>query len=111
MLICGVILLVGVAGFLLGRLSIAERSSMLPSESQAGVSLVEGSEVQKNEGLPAVVGATDGSVVASKSGSKYHFPWCAGAQSIKESNKVWFASIAEARAAGYEPASNCKGLE
>lgn len=49
--------------------------------------------------------------VASKSGAKYHYPWCSGAQSIKEENKIWFSSIEEARAAGYEPAGNCKGLK
>lgn len=52
-----------------------------------------------------------GYVVASKSGSKYHFPWCAGASQIKEENKIWFNSIEEARTAGYTPAGNCKGLE
>lgn len=52
-----------------------------------------------------------GEVVASKSGSKYHFPWCSGAKSIKPENLITFSSIEEARKAGYEPAKNCKGLE
>ena len=52
-----------------------------------------------------------GQVVGSKNGTKYHFPWCAGAQRIKEENKKWFDSVAAARAAGYTPAGNCKGLE
>lgn len=51
-----------------------------------------------------------GEVVASKTGTKYYFPWCGTAKRIKEENKVWFASRAEAEAAGYEPAANCKGL-
>src|SRR3989344_1924759 len=33
------------------------------------------------------------------------------AKSISEANKIWFNSVEEARAAGYAPASNCKGLE
>ena len=48
--------------------------------------------------------------VASKNGDKYHFPWCAGAKRIKEANKIWFATQEEAKANGYSPASNCKGL-
>lgn len=52
-----------------------------------------------------------GEVVASKSGSKYHFPWCSGAKSIKSENLITFSSIEEARKAGYEPAKNCKGLK
>ena len=52
-----------------------------------------------------------GQFVASKGGTKYHFPWCSGAQRISEANKIWFASVEEARKAGYTPASNCKGLK
>ena len=52
-----------------------------------------------------------GMLVASKSGAKYHFPWCAGASQIAEKNKIWFDSYVEAQTAGYTPASNCKGLK
>lgn len=51
-----------------------------------------------------------GQYVASKSGRSYHLPWCAGAKQIKEDNKVYFESKAEAEAAGYAPAKNCKGI-
>ncbi len=50
-------------------------------------------------------------VVASKSGTKYHFPWCAGAKRILDENKIFFDSSEEARKAGYTPAANCKGLK
>jgi hypothetical protein len=53
---------------------------------------------------------TGGEVVASKTGTKYYLPWCGTAKRIKEENKVWFSTKAEAEAAGYEPAKNCKGL-
>ena len=52
----------------------------------------------------------NGQFVASRSGSKYHFPWCPGAQQMKDSNKIWFATKEDAEKAGYEPAANCKGL-
>jgi len=48
--------------------------------------------------------------VVSKNGARYHYPWCSGAQSIKEENKIWFDTKEEAEAAGYTPAANCKGL-
>ena len=113
-----VIILVGLSSFALGRLSALESRN----SSQSGIRLVGegdagaiGASGAAGEGMTsgasAAGAAVAGGVVASKSGTKYHFPWCAGAQSIKESNKVWFASTAQARAAGYEPASNCKGLQ
>lgn len=61
-----------------------------------------------SESPPAIPGG--GEVVASKSGTKYYFPWCGTVKRIKEENKVWFASREAAEAAGYEPAANCKGM-
>ncbi len=54
--------------------------------------------------------ATSGQYVASKNGSKYYLPSCSGADRITDANKVWFATKDAAIAAGYAPASNCKGL-
>lgn len=54
---------------------------------------------------------SSGQVVGSKNGTKYHFPWCAGAKQISEKNLITFNSIEEARAKGYTPAANCKGLK
>lgn len=48
-----------------------------------------------------------GPIVASKNGSKYYLLSCAGANRIKEENKVYFTSVDEAERAGYGPASNC----
>ncbi|MDB4992261.1 MAG: protein of unknown function with transrane region [Parcubacteria group bacterium] len=56
------------------------------------------------------VGNTAGTYVASKTGTKYYLPSCATAKRIKDENKVWFNTKAEAEAKGYGPASNCKGL-
>lgn len=49
-----------------------------------------------------------GQVVASKSGTKYYPPQCAGAARIADANKVWFVSASAAEEAGYTPAANCK---
>jgi hypothetical protein len=49
----------------------------------------------------------EGLFVASKAGTKYHAPHCSGAKTIKEANKIYFASEAEAEASGYTRAANC----
>jgi len=97
--VVGLVILVGISGFGLGRLS-APASVALSLEGETA--------------NPASLGGaleTDGEVVASKTGTKYHYPWCSGAKTIAEANKIWFNSTAEAREAGYLPAANCKGLK
>lgn len=92
-----IIVLVALTAFGLGRLSAMETSRPAVTLTNRAVSSEQ----------PMYIG---GLVVASRKGRKYHFPWCPGAQHMKEANKVWFASEEDARAAGYTPAGNCKGL-
>ncbi len=54
--------------------------------------------------------ATVGKYVASKNGTKYYLATCSGAKRIKDENKVWFASVEDAKASGRTAASNCKGM-
>jgi hypothetical protein len=91
------IVLVGFASFGLGRLSVSESSRPPVSISQV--------ELTKTNPMPI-----GGQVVASRSGKTYHFPWCPGATSMKETNKIWFEDEVVARKAGYTPAKNCEGL-
>ncbi len=101
-----IVVLVGTGSFGLGRLS---SQPLAPREP---VQIVEPGGVPTTDGVGVgETGASTGAVVASKTGSKYHFPWCSGASQIAAANKVQFASAEAARAAGYLPASNCKGLE
>ncbi len=109
------IILVGLAGFGLGRLSALEKSrgEVTVNPLVQGINTTSSadghSSLEKEEISSTVI--NNGLLVASKSGKKYHFPWCAGASQIAEKNKTWFSSYAEAKSAGYTPASNCKGLE
>jgi len=96
-----VIILVAVIAFGLGRLSKIEEARVPVRIETAEFGKVSGSSVSIN--AAAVF-------VASRQGSKYHFPWCSGAQRIKESNKISFNSREDAERAGYTPAANCKGL-
>ena len=94
-----IVILVGLASFGLGRLSALEEVKPIVSITQA------------QEASAAAAMTVGGLVVASHSGSTYHYPWCVGATTIKDSNKVWFKDEAAARTAGYSPAKNCKGLK
>jgi len=74
----------------------------------AGIDAGEGSNA--NPPSPEAATGETGKFVASKNGTKYYLPSCSGVSKISEANKVWFASVETAVAAGYAPAANCKGL-
>lgn len=101
-----VIIFVGFGGFGLGRLSLIQEEKTpvtIKSEtpSQGGES--DSKKIADNDNI-------ENRFIASSKGSKYHLPWCPGAERIKEENKIWFASEEDAQRAGYTPAGNCKGL-
>jgi len=111
------IILVAFASFGLGRLSkVEERAFPVRVENTAAA--LQGSpaneagvgELSQTKTLSEKAPLQEGAYVASKTGKKYHLPWCSGAQRIKEENKVWFDSKEAAEQAGYTPAANCKGL-
>ncbi|HEY4511663.1 MAG TPA: hypothetical protein VJH55_02370 [Candidatus Paceibacterota bacterium] len=131
-----IIILVAFCSFGLGRLStihntkppiILENNALETESANKPSPIVLGGETSKNQksspqtastaslgsSAPKSAAATSesGSVVASKNGKKYHFPFCAGARTISPTNLITFASIEEARTAGYTPAANCKGLK
>lgn len=122
-----IIVLVSIASFGLGRLSAiwpAKKPIQITQEWDGGLSGATTSQgVRSPSGgqnrpqeTPLGQGGVIGSIpdgmqyVGSKSGSAYHYPWCSGAQRIKEENKIWFATKEEAAAKGYKPAGNCPGL-
>lgn len=115
--VTALVFLVGIGSYGLGRLSkIEETRPNLSIEAPKNVANALASLYENVASSSTKVSDPEGSeqggeVVASKSGTKYHFPWCSGAKSIDDKNKIWFNSIAEARKAGYTPASNCKGLK
>lgn len=52
--------------------------------------------------------STEKNYVGSKSSDKYHLPSCTHAKKIAAENQVWFATKADAAAAGYTPCAVCK---
>lgn len=102
-----IIILVATCSFGLGRLSVQNKEKEPFQINRA----VPQNEVANTLSATAVnSGTSSGKVVASKNGTKYHFPWCSGAKNISEANKIFFDSKEEAEKAGYSKASNCKGL-
>ena len=93
------VFLVAFGAFGLGRLSALE-SAMPP------VSITMAPSLAKPQGM--YIG---GLYVASRTGSVYYFPWCAGGGNIAPDKAIWFATPSAAKAAGYQPAKNCKGLQ
>jgi len=107
-----IIILTSTASFGLGILSKGAGESEPIRVIDSGAASILSKEELGGDNVVVVQERDPGGyVVASKNGARYHFPWCSGAQSIKEENKIWFQSVEEAKDAGYTPASNCKGLE
>ncbi len=107
------LLIIGVSlvSFWLGRLSVEQGSSLgqpLSEIQAAATAIVPTKSASSSSEIPPAM--PEGGYVASKNGTKYHLPWCGGAKQISEQNKIFFTTKAEAEAAGYTPASNCKGI-
>ena len=109
------LILIGTASFGLGKLSALEKKktpiSIIKTKELLTATVAESLNDIKT--LPTTKTQTQGKgiVLASKSGTKYYYPWCTGVSRIKEENKVWFLSIEDARSAGLTPASGCTGLK
>lgn len=98
------------AGFWIEDAS-ATTSARLPAAAvAAGESLTASAPRIPLVPTGTVVTPATGKYVASKTGKKYYLPNCSGANRIKEANKVWFATVESAQAAGLTPAANCPGL-
>lgn len=106
-LILCILLIVSSASFGLGL-----RAGLDVGQGTDSTSSLQGNaSIDESPSVTSETAATSiGQIVASKNGTKYYLPGCAGADRISLANKVWFASVAAAVAAGYAPAANCKGM-
>lgn len=104
-----VIILVAGLSFGIGRLSVVGKREAVRIEYDPQLTTYNQQPAINTGQTASVINAIkqDG-IVASKNGTKYHFPHCAGAKQIKEENKIVFATPAAAEAAGYTLAANCK---
>lgn len=119
--VVGIVILVGIAGFAMGRLSAVidpnQQTLRVLFDTPKGVSSNHaimtfsgaGEKISAEEPPPLSAG-TEKMYVASKNGSTYYLPWCSGVARIKDENKIWFATKEDAEARGLRPAANCKGI-
>ncbi len=113
-LIVIIVILVGLGSFELGRLSKENSSSGVkieyPNQDSAqgteqasnAVSAVSSSIARTSNSTPA-----GKNYFASSRGSKYYTLGCSAGKSIKQSNRVYFATSDEAEKAGYTLSSSC----
>ena len=106
-----IIILVGLGSFGLGRLSKEsatpgikidygdQKASALESMEEASLNPVLNQNTQKS---------SSGNFFASNRGSKYYSVGCSGGKTIKQENRIYFATKEEAEKAGYELSSSCK---
>lgn len=120
--IASIVVGVGVLAFLLGRLSVSTLEqqnaqavnplSLCPVTIYATpvaplATAVASGVAQGQVASASTTSNQTGQYVASKAGTKYHHITCAGAKQIKEENKIYFATVEAALAAGYTKAANC----
>ena len=105
-------ILVALIAFGAGRLSVSqpddgsivvEENKITPISLTANVSQPLIQAMGEPVGVAGQNESVKGVFIASRSGTKYHWPWCSYAQKIKSENQVWFNTEKEAQTAGYSP--------
>ncbi len=117
-LIVIIVILVGLSSFELGRLSKGGESSGITIEytDQAGnqsasvISALEHSNILQNDKMSKNNNSTSAgkNFFASSKGSKYYSLGCSAGKSLKQENRIYFATKEEAEKAGYELSSSCR---
>ncbi len=102
------IILVGLASFGLGRLSMqeGEKTPIRIENFATTTQVVSDSSSSSNLGQGSALSAS--LVLASKTGTSYYFPSCSGAKRISEKNKITFPGAKEAEAFGLHIGPGCK---
>jgi len=111
----GILVGVTVVSFYLGYVARAESAQASPvvincpaNAYMDAEALSEGMPKTASSLAPASMSADKGAFVASKNGKKYYPTGCSGANRIKEDNKIFFGTRAEAEQAGYGLGAGCK---
>ena len=106
-LIVIIVILMGLGSFELGRLSKENSSSGVKIEypNQDSANVVSAAENKKL--LKFKLQILEKTFFASSKGSKYYTISCSAGKTIKQENRVYFATGEEAQAAGYALSSAC----
>lgn len=114
-LIVIIIILVGSSSFEIGRLSKANSSSGIkieyPTQNQEvnPISEVESiNNIAQNSVQKITKNKVSETFFASNRGHKYYPSGCSAGKSLKQENRIYFATREEAEKAGYELSSSCR---
>lgn len=108
-----IVILVGLSSFELGRLSKETNQSGIKilNTDEKGYSDQNLNQIENQSAN--VFSATNSTISNSKTffassrGSKYYSLGCSGGKTIKQENRIYFATKEEAERAGYELSSTC----
>ena len=123
-----IVILVGLGSFGLGRLSnestkagikitYPDQIGNVTSTSDSTVNISDNSQNSTSKNIvntittKTTIGSTSSvgkPYFASKIGQKYYSIGCSGGKTIKQENRIYFATEAEAQSAGFEKSSTCK---
>ena len=114
-LVIVIIILVGLGSFELGRLSKNNTSSGIKIEYPSQEANTIGSLDQNGVNLPSNLNtpqnyqkSTSENFFASSRGTKYYSISCSAGKTIKQENRIYFATSTEAEKAGYVLSSACR---
>jgi hypothetical protein len=109
-----IVILVGLGSFELGRLSKTDQTTGIKieygnqAENQEASAFSSINLLQNTNNSPITQNSTSKNFFASNRGSKYYSIGCSGGKTIKQENRVYFATKEEAETAGYELSSSCR---
>ncbi len=102
-------ILVAFGSFFLGQLSVSSLEVKSDIEIVNRESVVENdSNVYQDKLQSTTLSVVKGKYVASKNGKLYYTVTCKASNRIKEENKVYFDTTADAEKSGYSWATSCK---
>lgn len=111
-----VIILVSFGAFGLGRLSKIEGAKTpiyvenAPIITADTFAISNSPAASNTPSSPNLTASANNQLMGSKNGKKYYYSWCAGANRITDTNRIYFTSKADAESRGYTPSITCKGL-
>lgn len=100
--LASLIILVSVASFGLGRLSMV-KNTHVPAEIVGTSVFPSSKDNQKVVAEPLIVGAKDKGI--------FYFVWCSTTSLVQAENRRYFATAISAQKAGYTPATDCDNVE
>ena len=107
-----IVIMVGLGSFELGRLSEQNNSSSgikieYPDKNSYRTETQSANAVSAVNNIPKTASAAK-NFFASNRGTKYYSIGCQGGKTIKQENRIYFATKEEAERAGYELSSACR---